>query len=116
IGKLNDVVDLYGVGTSISSAPVLDFAMDIVEIDGQPLSKRGKFSGEKQVYLNRKSGARYIDLASAKARKGFIPLLNPQLEKGKVLKPEPSHSQIRDYVLKQIKEQKLDIESKSERR
>ena len=116
IGNLNDVVDLYGVGTSISSAPVLDFAMDIVEIDGQPLSKRGKLSGEKQVYLNRRSGARYIDLAPAKARKGFIPLLDRRIEKGKVLKPEPSHGQIRNYVLKQIKEQKLEIESKSERR
>ncbi len=115
IGNLNEVVDLYGVGTSISSAPVLDFAMDIVEIDGQPLAKRGKLSGEKQVFLNKKSGSRYVDLASAKPRKGFIPLLIPQLEKGKIVSREKSHAEIREYVLKQLTESKLRIELESER-
>ncbi len=115
IGNLNDVVDLYGVGTSISSSPVLDFAMDIVEIDGQPLAKRGKSSGEKQVFLNKKSGARYVDLASTKARRGFLPLLKPRLESGKLLGREHSHSQVREYVLKQIKELKLEIEPGFER-
>jgi nicotinate phosphoribosyltransferase len=109
------VVDLYGVGTSISSSPVLDFAMDIVEIDGQPLAKRGKSSGEKQVFLNKKSGARYVDLASTKARRGFLPLLKPRLESGKLLGREHSHSQVREYVLKQIKELKLEIEPGVER-
>ncbi|CUT04482.1 nicotinate phosphoribosyltransferase [Candidatus Chrysopegis kryptomonas] len=47
IKQLNEVVDAYGVGTTISSAPVLDFAMDIVEIEGKPIAKRGKLSGEK---------------------------------------------------------------------
>ncbi|CUS91929.1 Quinolinate phosphoribosyl transferase, C-terminal domain, partial [Candidatus Kryptonium thompsonii] len=51
IKQLNEVVDAYGVGTTISSAPVLDFAMDIVEIEGKPMAKRGKLSGEKQVYV-----------------------------------------------------------------
>ncbi len=40
--ELNEVVDAYGVGTSISSAPVLDYAMDIVEIENVPIAKRGK--------------------------------------------------------------------------
>ncbi len=47
--SLNSVVDAYGVGTSIANARVIDFAMDIVEIDGKPLSKRGKMSGTKSV-------------------------------------------------------------------
>jgi nicotinate phosphoribosyltransferase len=46
---LNQVVDGYGVGTWISAAPVVDFSMDIVEIDGEPVAKRGKWSGAKQV-------------------------------------------------------------------
>jgi nicotinate phosphoribosyltransferase len=49
IHELNAVVDGYGVGTWISAAPVVDFSMDIVEIDGTPLAKRGKWSGAKQV-------------------------------------------------------------------
>ena len=46
---LNPYVDGYGVGTTITNAKVLDFAMDIVEIDGEPVAKRGKMSGRKRV-------------------------------------------------------------------
>ncbi len=49
IPSLNEVVDGYGIGTSISNAPVIDYAMDIVEIDGAPRAKRGKWSGSKRV-------------------------------------------------------------------
>jgi nicotinate phosphoribosyltransferase len=49
IRRLNPVVDGYGIGTWISAAPVVDFSMDIVEIDGVPAAKRGKWSGAKQV-------------------------------------------------------------------
>jgi len=47
--ELNEVVDAYGVGNAISNAPVLDFSMDIVEISGKPVAKRGKKSGHKVV-------------------------------------------------------------------
>jgi nicotinate phosphoribosyltransferase len=47
--QLNQYVDGYGVGTAISNARVLDFAMDIVEIEGKPIAKRGKMSGAKRV-------------------------------------------------------------------
>ncbi|MCQ2071171.1 MAG: nicotinate phosphoribosyltransferase [archaeon] len=40
----------FGVGTSIANAPTLDFSMDIVEKDGKPIAKRGKFSGRKFTY------------------------------------------------------------------
>src|SRR5437870_1989621 len=46
---LNPVVDGYGVGTSIANAPVLNFALDIMEIEGRPMAKRGKWSGAKDV-------------------------------------------------------------------
>jgi len=47
--KLNPLVDAYGIGTSISNAPVVDFAMDIMEVEGVPYAKRGKHSGSKSV-------------------------------------------------------------------
>src|SRR6266403_2885988 len=47
---LNPVADGYGVGTSIANAPVLNFALDIMEIEGRPMAKRGKWSGAKEVY------------------------------------------------------------------
>jgi nicotinate phosphoribosyltransferase len=45
-----DCVNAFGIGGAIANAPVIDFAMDIVEIDGVPKAKRGKRSGVKQVY------------------------------------------------------------------
>lgn len=113
IANLNQVVDLYGVGTSISSAPVLDFAMDIVEMAGRPVSKRGKLSGEKQVFINRKTGQRYVEPAGRKADKGFQPGLLPRLDNGKHVSQEPSHQEIRSYVLTQIKKYDLKIEPAS---
>lgn len=40
----------FGVGTAISNAPTVDFAMDIVEKAGEPIAKRGKFAGRKYVF------------------------------------------------------------------
>jgi nicotinate phosphoribosyltransferase len=49
--SLSDVpVDGFGVGTSISNAPTVDFAMDIVEMKGVPVAKRGKLGGRKLVF------------------------------------------------------------------
>ncbi len=51
--RLNPLVDSYGVGTSIANAPVLNFALDIMEIEGRPMAKRGKWSGAKDVLRKR---------------------------------------------------------------
>ncbi|MHB8766749.1 MAG: nicotinate phosphoribosyltransferase, partial [Deferrisomatales bacterium] len=48
--ELAPLVQGFGVGTSISSARTVDLSMDIVEVDGRPLAKRGKPSGAKEVY------------------------------------------------------------------
>ena len=52
--SIKDIVDSavagFGVGTSIANAPTLDFSMDLVEKEGKPISKRGKFSGRKFAY------------------------------------------------------------------
>jgi len=54
--ELRDIVDAFGVGTSISAAPIIDFALDIVEIEGKPIAKRGKRSGGKKVLRCSKCG------------------------------------------------------------
>lgn len=43
-------VDGFGIGTNIANAKTLNFAMDIVELEGEPVAKRGKFSGKKEVW------------------------------------------------------------------
>jgi nicotinate phosphoribosyltransferase len=48
--QYNDFADAYGVGTAVSNAPVVDFSLDIIEIEGEPIAKRGKRSGSKSVY------------------------------------------------------------------
>lgn len=54
IEPLVDVVDGFGVGTSISSASTIDFSMDIVEIDSVPIAKKGKNSGSKSLFRCKK--------------------------------------------------------------
>ncbi|MGY0288045.1 MAG: nicotinate phosphoribosyltransferase [Thermoproteota archaeon] len=43
--------DAFGVGTRISGAKPVDFGMDIVEVEGKPISKRGILSGSKDLYI-----------------------------------------------------------------
>ena len=45
----NAGADSFGVGTSIASGKTVDFSMDIVEIAGKPITKKGKFSSRKDV-------------------------------------------------------------------
>lgn len=40
----------FGVGTSLSNAKTIDYAMDIVEVEGKPCAKKGKFGGKKKVF------------------------------------------------------------------
>lgn len=124
--KYNPGADAYGIGTSISSAPVLDFAMDIVEIDGKPMSKRGKYSGEKQVWRCStcyasvvspiriyphtyplgvggagKQGSYYHKVCNCPA--DYEGLLSLAIKGGDVIKQHPSPQVIREYVLNQLR-------------
>ena len=58
--ELNPVCDGYGVGTHISAARTIDFSLDIVEIDGQPIAKRGRASGRKALLACGSCGGRSI--------------------------------------------------------
>ena len=105
--KLNSLVDGYGVGTSIANAPVLSFALDIMEIEGRPMAKRGKRSGAKQVW--RVPGTiDNIVLAAGKpapvgadGRKAES-LLKPLVMGGKIVRDLPPPRTLREYVLEQM--------------
>jgi nicotinate phosphoribosyltransferase len=45
IRELRPHVDGFGIGSAITDAPPVDFGLDIVEREGEPISKRGKLSG-----------------------------------------------------------------------
>jgi nicotinate phosphoribosyltransferase len=105
---LNRFADAYGVGTAISNAPVVDFAMDIVEVDGEPRAKRGKLSGRKHLWGCSECGNRGI--ASARAKLGHCPrcghrvrsLLDLRISNGRRRGSDPSPQAIRESVLQQI--------------
>ncbi len=113
IPALNEVADAYGVGTAIGNAPVLDFALDIVEIEGEPVAKRGKRSGAKQLYVcsAKECGHREITpweqtLEECPACGGPVePKLVKFLEGGKLVRELPSPKEIREYVLSQLPEE-----------
>lgn len=103
--QLREVVDAFGVGTSISSAPIVDFSLDIVEVEGIPISKRGKKSGRKYVKRCKKCYKKFItylpqdDICDCGGTKEV--LLVKFLEDGKIIRPLPSVSEIKDYVREQ---------------
>jgi len=96
-----DIVDAFGVGGSIANAPVIDFALDIVEIEGQVKAKRGKRSGVKQVYPL-SSGKRTVLPVKDKKPQGAIPLIEPFIKNGVVIK-RSDMADARTHVLTWLK-------------
>lgn len=107
IHQLNPVADAYGVGTAISNAPVLDFALDIVEIENRPLAKRGKRSGRKQVFRCLSCRERWVRPAnippsSCPCGGSLESLLTPLLRQGRIVRELPTTQQIRSHVLEEL--------------
>ncbi|MFT4883459.1 MAG: nicotinate phosphoribosyltransferase [Natronomonas sp.] len=84
IRGLEDVADGFGVGSHISNADPLDFALDIVEIEGEPAAKKGKLSGKKEVYRT-PDGGHHIALADEASPAGGDPLMEPLLRDGEIV-------------------------------
>ena len=84
-----------------------NFSMDIIEIDGHPLAKRGKMSGKKRVF--RCKECLKARVCSVKERPGRClcggveeEVLVPFISKGHLEYPLPKPSQIREFVLSQL--------------
>ena len=82
--ELRDVADGFGVGGYVSNADPVDFALDIVEIDGEPISKRGKLPGRKQVYRT-PDGDHHVGLASEAGPDDGEALLQPLIRDSAVV-------------------------------
>ncbi|MEM2875516.1 MAG: nicotinate phosphoribosyltransferase [Candidatus Bathyarchaeia archaeon] len=100
--------DAFGVGTSVSNAPTIDFAMDITSVSGRPSAKRGKLSGKKQVWRCEKCMVDVVSIFDSPAPKcplcqsGMEPMLKPLIKEGRIVAELKSPSEIREYVLKQL--------------
>jgi len=79
-----DCVDAFGIGGAIANAPVIDFALDIVEIDGKPKAKRGKKSGRKQVYELVCGKHRTLPVGQVPPANA-VPLIKPSITDGRIV-------------------------------
>ena len=99
----------FGVGTSISNAPTVDFAMDIVEVEGRFAAKRGKLGGKKQVWRCQSCLADIVLQFSKpgprcpKCGGQTMSMLKPILKNGEIVSDLPKASQIREYALAQLR-------------
>ncbi|OIB57779.1 nicotinate phosphoribosyltransferase [Natrialba sp. SSL1] len=83
--ELRDLADGFGVGSHITSADSVDFSLDIVEIEGKPISKRGKLSGVKEVYRTA-DGGHHVALADRDAPADATPLFEPLVRDGELVR------------------------------
>jgi nicotinate phosphoribosyltransferase len=112
--RLNPLVDSYGVGTAIANAPVLNFGLDIMEVNGQPIAKRGKHSGSKRVLRCRACGRtivvpalRPVDRCACGGT--YEDLLKPLIRGGRLARDLPPPRTLREHVLEQLHRLPLDL-------
>jgi nicotinate phosphoribosyltransferase len=100
--------DGYGVGTSISNAPVINFALDIVEMDGEPVAKRGKLGGKKQIWRCFECMESSTTLDGSKpplcpsCSKEMVPILKRVMRSGEPTIEGERDEEIRKRVLDQL--------------
>jgi nicotinate phosphoribosyltransferase len=108
IRVLNRFADAYGVATAIACAPVVGFALDVVEVNGEPRARRGKLSGRKHLWGCPECGNR--GLSPGGARLGTCPrcghrvraLLEHVVHKGKRRSRTPPAFEVRRLALDEI--------------
>ncbi|MFW6438029.1 MAG: nicotinate phosphoribosyltransferase, partial [Armatimonadota bacterium] len=109
IPKYNEFASGYGVGTSLSGAPPVNFAMDIVEIEGEPITKRGKLSGVKNVAICPGCGTRTIHpegeskVDQCACGERTQRLLQPLLQKGELAADLPTVEAIKSRCRQQVR-------------
>ena len=111
VRKLHPLVDAFGVGTSIAGAGTVDFSMDIVEIEGESVAKRGKASGAKEVW--RDGGTlqdEMLPLGVVPSDTSLAPQLVPLLTGGDLVDELPEPEGIRAFVLEQLEKVGYEIE------
>ncbi|MGB6894747.1 MAG: nicotinate phosphoribosyltransferase, partial [Dehalococcoidia bacterium] len=113
IAELAPYAHGFGVGTCISDAPVVDFAMDITEVEGRPFAKRGKWAGAKQVWRCSRCGQDEVLPLDANGPPcpcggSREALLQPLLQEGRPVAEFPQPSLIRETVLRQLRQLPLE--------
>lgn len=108
LARLSDGVDGFGIGTAVAFPPSVDLAMDVVEVEGKPRSKKGKLPGRKQLYRCENLHDHLVPSEHSVEEcstcgQSVKPLLRPLLKRGELVANLLSPSEIRKYVLDQLK-------------
>lgn len=82
---LRGIVEGFGVGGTITDADPLDFAFDIVAVEGDPVAKKGKLGGRKEVYRT-EDGGHHVGLAGHAGPENGEALLEPVIEDGEIVR------------------------------
>ncbi|MBT3821964.1 MAG: nicotinate phosphoribosyltransferase, partial [Nitrospinaceae bacterium] len=86
----------------------IDYSMDIVEIEGEAIAKRGKASGAKHLLRCRDCNRERVipidrPYGDCEECGGVMEqMLATVMEEGKIVNPLPEPAKIRDYVLRQL--------------
>jgi len=89
--ELRDWVDGFGIGTSISAAPVIDFSCKIVEIQDEngrrtPRAKRGDLAGRKNVFRDPETMSDVVTTDETPPDGRYVSLLSPLVRDGKIVR------------------------------
>lgn len=107
VSELYDVVDGFGVGTTVSSASVIDFSGKIVElvVNKKDLfrAKRGDIAGKKEVYRAKDRMEDIVTFYKNPRPKGYRPLLTDLIRNGKIVRKFKSLDEIRESVVHKLK-------------
>ena len=95
---LNPVCDAYGVGGAIADAPMIDYSLDLVEVDGEDRSKRGKRGGRKRL-LELMDGTRVVLPETTPAPEGSRDVLSSLQE---LYPARPDIGALRQRVIDQL--------------
>lgn len=101
VERFRDLVDAFGVGTKVANAPVIDFALKIVEVEGEPVAKSGNMPGAKQV--QRGNGFKdIIRLYNSELLPEKKALLKPLIREGQIVRDFEEIDTIRKRILNNI--------------
>jgi len=111
ICRLRDIVDGFGVGSSIAFPPSIDISMDIVEVKRgekwEKIAKRGKLPGAKTVYACNNIVNHVVVLWGSKPPRTCRnprQMLVEYIREGKLVRRLPSLDEIRKYVFEQLEQ------------
>ncbi len=106
---LRDYVDGFGVGTSVSAAPVIDFCDKIVELADDKgtrifRAKRGDLAGRKNVYRDPKVYRDLVTLKEEPESGSRQSLLKPLIRNGRIVRDFLGLEEIRKRTMRAVKD------------